>query len=76
MHVDILLIEDNLGDALLIRDAVNRLSLPVNLHVALDGSCTSCRIQAVAALKRVEDFGICESLRAVGKVLCQLDVVF
>jgi len=37
MSVDVLLIEDNIGDAVLIRDAVNRLSVPVNLHVALDG---------------------------------------
>ncbi len=37
MYVDVLLIEDNLGDAVLIRDAVNRVPLPVNLHVALDG---------------------------------------
>jgi CheY-like chemotaxis protein len=31
------LIEDSLGEAVLIRDAVNRLPVPVNLHVALDG---------------------------------------
>jgi CheY-like chemotaxis protein len=37
MFLDVLLIEDNLGDAVLIRDAVNRLSVPVNLHVAMDG---------------------------------------
>jgi CheY-like chemotaxis protein len=37
MYIDVLLIEDSLGDAVLIRDAVNRLSVPVNLHVALDG---------------------------------------
>jgi len=37
MSVDVLLIEDNLGDVVLIRDAVNRLSVPVNLHLALDG---------------------------------------
>jgi CheY-like chemotaxis protein len=37
MSVDVLLIEDNLGDAVLIRDVVNRLSVPVNLHLALDG---------------------------------------
>jgi len=37
MSVDVLLIEDNLGDAVLIHDAVKRLPVPVNLHVALDG---------------------------------------
>lgn len=37
MSVDVLLIEDNLGEAILIRDAVNRLPVPANLHVALDG---------------------------------------
>jgi CheY-like chemotaxis protein len=37
MSVDVLLIEDNLGEAALIRDAVNRVRVPVNLHVALDG---------------------------------------
>jgi CheY-like chemotaxis protein len=37
MSVDVLLIEDNLGDTVLIRDVVNRSSVPVNLHVALDG---------------------------------------
>jgi CheY-like chemotaxis protein len=37
MHVDVLLIEDNLGDVVLIHDAVKRLSVPVNLHLALDG---------------------------------------
>jgi CheY-like chemotaxis protein len=37
MYVDVLLIEDNLGDAVLIRDAVNRLPVAVNLHVAMDG---------------------------------------
>ena len=37
MSVDLLLIEDGLGEAVLIRDAVNRLPVPVNLHVALDG---------------------------------------
>ena len=37
MPVDVLLIEDNLGDVVLIHDAINRLSLPVSLHVALDG---------------------------------------
>jgi CheY-like chemotaxis protein len=37
MPVDVLLIEDNLGDAVLIRDAVNRLPVAVNLHVAMDG---------------------------------------
>jgi CheY-like chemotaxis protein len=37
MYVDVLLIEDNLGDAVLIRDAINRLSVPINLHLALDG---------------------------------------
>src|ERR1700751_1804589 len=37
MFVDVLLIEDNLGDAVLIRDALNRLPMVVNLHVALDG---------------------------------------
>jgi len=37
MYVDVLLIEDNLGDIVLIRDAVNRLSVPVNLYLALDG---------------------------------------
>jgi CheY-like chemotaxis protein len=37
MSVDVLLIEDNLGEAVLIRDAVNRLPVSVNLHVALDG---------------------------------------
>lgn len=37
MSVDVLLIEDNLGDAVLIRDAVSRVPVPVNLHLALDG---------------------------------------
>ena len=37
MSVDVLLIEDNLGDAVLIRDAINRLPVPVDLHLALDG---------------------------------------
>ena len=37
MFVDVLLIEDNLGDAVLIRDALNRLPMVVNLHVAMDG---------------------------------------
>jgi len=37
MSVDVLLIEDSLGEAVLIRDAVNRLPVPVHLHVALDG---------------------------------------
>jgi chemotaxis family two-component system response regulator Rcp1 len=37
MYVDVLLIEDNLGEVVLIRDAANRLAVPVNLHVALDG---------------------------------------
>jgi chemotaxis family two-component system response regulator Rcp1 len=37
MYLDVLLIEDNLGEVVLIRDAVNRLTVPVNLHVALDG---------------------------------------
>ena len=37
MFVDVLLIEDNLGDIVLIHDAINRLSVPVNLHIALDG---------------------------------------
>lgn len=37
MSVDVLLIEDSLGEAVFIRDAVNRLPVPVNLHVALDG---------------------------------------
>jgi CheY-like chemotaxis protein len=45
MYVDVLLIEDNLGDAVLIRDAINRLSVQVNLHIALDGH------QAVLMLK-------------------------
>jgi chemotaxis family two-component system response regulator Rcp1 len=37
MSIDVLLIEDNLGDAVLIHNAVNRLPVPVNLHLALDG---------------------------------------
>jgi CheY-like chemotaxis protein len=37
MSVDVLLIEDNLGDAVLIHDAIKRLPVPVNLHLALDG---------------------------------------
>jgi chemotaxis family two-component system response regulator Rcp1 len=37
MSVEVFLIEDNLGDAVLIHDAVDRLSVPVNLHLALDG---------------------------------------
>jgi chemotaxis family two-component system response regulator Rcp1 len=37
MYVDVLLIEDNLGEAVLIRDAINRLSVQINLHLALDG---------------------------------------
>jgi len=37
MSIDVLLIEDNLGDAVLIHAAVNRLPVPVNLHLALDG---------------------------------------
>src|SRR5260370_36905349 len=37
MSVDVLLIDDNLGDAVLIHDAVKRLPVPVNLHLALDG---------------------------------------
>lgn len=37
MSVDVLLIEDNLGDVVLIQDAVNRVPVPVNLHLALDG---------------------------------------
>jgi len=37
MSVDVLLIEDNLGDAVLIHDAVNRVPMPVKLHLALDG---------------------------------------
>ena len=36
MSVDVLWIEDNLGDVVLTRDAVSRLSMPVNLHLALD----------------------------------------
>jgi CheY-like chemotaxis protein len=35
--VDVLLIEDNLGEVALIRDAVSGLSVSVNLHLALDG---------------------------------------
>jgi hypothetical protein len=35
MSVDVLLIEDSLGEAVLIRDAVNRLPVPVNLHVGV-----------------------------------------
>jgi CheY-like chemotaxis protein len=31
------LIEDNVGDVVLIHDAVKRLPVPVNLHLALDG---------------------------------------
>jgi CheY-like chemotaxis protein len=34
---DVLLVEDNLGDVLLIQQAVNDLSVPVNLHLAMDG---------------------------------------
>ena len=37
MSVDVLLIEDNLGDVVVIHDAIVRLSVPVNLHLALDG---------------------------------------
>jgi CheY-like chemotaxis protein len=37
MSVDVLLIEDNVGDVVLIHDAVKRLPVPVNLHLALDG---------------------------------------
>jgi len=37
MSVDVLLIEDNLGDIVLIRDAVNHLPAPVDIHLALDG---------------------------------------
>jgi hypothetical protein len=37
MSVNVLLIEDNLGEAVLIHEAVNRLPVRVNLHVALDG---------------------------------------
>jgi CheY-like chemotaxis protein len=37
VHVNVLLIEDNLGDVVLIHDAVNRLTVPVNIHLALDG---------------------------------------
>jgi CheY-like chemotaxis protein len=37
MYLDVLLIEHDLGEVVLIRDAVNRLTMPVNLHVALDG---------------------------------------
>jgi len=37
MYVDVLLVEDNLGEAVLMHDAVNRLPVPVNLHVAMDG---------------------------------------
>ena len=38
MSVDVLLIEDNLGDVVLIHDAVNRVPVPVNLHLAMDGA--------------------------------------
>ena len=37
MPVDLLLIGDSLGEAGLIQDAISRLPVPVNLHVALDG---------------------------------------
>jgi CheY-like chemotaxis protein len=37
MSVNVLLIEDNLGDAVLIHDAANRVPVPVNIHLALDG---------------------------------------
>jgi two-component system, chemotaxis family, response regulator Rcp1 len=37
MSVDVLLIEDNVGEVVLIHDAVKRLPVPVNLHLALDG---------------------------------------
>jgi CheY-like chemotaxis protein len=37
MRTDVLLVEDNLGDVLLIQRAVNDLSVPVNLHLAMDG---------------------------------------
>ena len=38
MYADVLLIENNLGDAALIREAVDRLPMPVvDLHLALDG---------------------------------------
>jgi hypothetical protein len=36
MHVDVLWTEDDRGDVVLTRDAVSRLSMPVNLHLALD----------------------------------------
>jgi chemotaxis family two-component system response regulator Rcp1 len=37
MEPDILLIEDNAGDALLIGQALNECKLPVHLHIARDG---------------------------------------
>jgi hypothetical protein len=35
--VDVLLVEDNSGDAMLIRQALYGCPVPVNLHIALDG---------------------------------------
>ena len=38
MHaVEVLLVEDNAGDALLIRQVINECSVPVNIHHAVDG---------------------------------------
>src|SRR5579863_6476428 len=36
-HVEILLVEDNAGDAVLIRQILAEASVPVNLHIARDG---------------------------------------
>src|ERR1700730_8698098 len=35
--VDVLLVEDNTGDAVLIRQALSECPVPVTLHIALDG---------------------------------------
>lgn len=35
--VEVLLIEDNVGDIMLIQQAIARESIPVSLHVAVDG---------------------------------------
>jgi DNA-binding response OmpR family regulator len=35
--VDVLLVEDNTGDAMLIRQALYEYPVPVNLHIAVDG---------------------------------------
>jgi CheY-like chemotaxis protein len=39
MHaVEVLLIEDNAGDAVLIRQVLGQCSVPINLHIACDGA--------------------------------------